>query len=386
MRQSALFSVLPAVALLAWVLVNQGYGQEMLKREGGGWVRTIKGTAPPETRLRLVGHGPVTVEAGVAREFTYTVAVKVLARTESEARRKLANVRVQVSSERGICVVNVPGGEALSTVTLRAPRLSAAEVSTSDGTVDVRGVDGSLSVHSRAGELFADRIQGDCDLVTGGGAVSVGQVYGNLRCSTGAGRISVKSARGQANLVTDGGDIAAEHVGGEVTAQTRGGGVHIGSAGGAVNATSGGGEIVIEHAAGQVSAQNMAGPVRVSGAVGVHCVSTGAVAPEQYFRGHERIHGHGQHFRQSAGQPAGGFVSGDGKRRYHSSDSVESGGHHSRRQPDVRQPAAHRFGLSRNSDWAARDATGGGGPGERRRSFAADHGDGWNDFYQEAVK
>ena len=278
MRQSALFSVLPAAAVLAWVLVNQGYGQEMLRREGGGWVRTISGTAPPEVRLRLVGHGPVTVEAGVAREFTYTVAVKVLARTESEARRKLANARVQVFSERGICVVNVPGGEALSTVTLRAPRLNAAEISTSDGTVDVRGVDGSLSVRSRAGELFADRIQGDCDLVTGGGAVSVGQVNGNLHCSTGAGRISVKSARGQASLMTDGGDIVADHVGGEVTAQTRGGGVHIGSAGGAVNATSGGGEIVIEHAGGQVSAQNMAGPVRVSGAVGVHCVSTGAVA------------------------------------------------------------------------------------------------------------
>jgi DUF4097 and DUF4098 domain-containing protein YvlB len=206
------------------------------------------------------------------------VRVRVMARTEAEARRKLANARVQVSSDRGTCVLSVPGGEAFSTLTLRAPRLSGAEVSTSDGMVDVRGIDGSLSVHSRAGELSADRIHGDCDMTTGGGVVQVGQVDGNLHCNTGAGRISVKMARGQANLVTDGGDIVAEHVGGEVTAQTRGGGVHIGSAGGAVNATSGGGEIVVEHAGGQVSAQNMAGPVRVSGAVGVHCISTGAVA------------------------------------------------------------------------------------------------------------
>ncbi len=278
MRQSALFSASAAIALAAWILVSSGYGQETLRREGGGWVRTLTGTATAEPRLRVVGHGPVTVEAGVSREFSYTVTVKVMARTEAEARRKLALARVATGSERGTCVVTVPGGEAMSTVTIRAPRLSGAEVTTSDGMVDVRGVDGNLSVHSRAGELYADRIHGDCDLVTGGGIVSVGQVDGNLHCNTGAGKISVKSARGQATLTTDGGDITADHVGGEVTAQTRGGSVHIGTAGGSVNANSGGGEIVVERAAGQVSAQNMAGPVRVSGALGVHCISTGAVA------------------------------------------------------------------------------------------------------------
>jgi DUF4097 and DUF4098 domain-containing protein YvlB len=284
MRRSALFSILgiAGVASLAWVSV--GYGQEdgrgpiAIRREGGGWVRTFSGTVPAEPRLRVMGHGPVTVEGGVSKDFSYTVNVKVMARTESEARRKLSRAVVQLSSERGTCVVRVPGGEALSTLTVRAPRLMAATVGTSDGKVDVRGVDGALHVNSRAGELFADRIRGDCELITGGGVISVGQVDGNLQCSTGAGKISVKTVHGQASLSTDGGDIAANEVGGEVTAQTRGGGVHIGSAGGAVSATSGGGEIVVDHAGGQVSAQNMAGPVRVSGAGGVHCESTGAVS------------------------------------------------------------------------------------------------------------
>jgi DUF4097 and DUF4098 domain-containing protein YvlB len=278
MLRSALFSALAAAAFASLAWVTCGYGQEALKRDGSGWVRTLTGTAPAESRLRVVGHGPVTVEAGVSRELSYVVTVKVTARTEGEARRKLARAGVQVSTERGVCVLNVPGGEAFSTVTVKAPRLAGVSVTTSDGKVDVRGVDGTLQVNSRAGDLFADRIHGDCDLVTGGGPVSVGRVDGNLHCNTGAGRISVETARGEASLVTEGGDIVAHEVGGAVTAQTRGGGVHIGSAGGAVNATSGGGEIVVERAGGQVSAQNMAGPVRVSGAVGVHCVSTGAVA------------------------------------------------------------------------------------------------------------
>jgi DUF4097 and DUF4098 domain-containing protein YvlB len=278
MLRSALFSALAAAAIASLAWVTCGYGQETLKREGGGWVRTFTGTAPSVARLRVVGHGPVTVEGGVSRELSYVVTVKVMARTEGEARRKLARAAVQVSNERAVCVMNVPGGEAFSTVVVRAPRLASAEITTSDGKVDVNGVDGELRVNSRAGELFADRIHGDCDLVTGGGVISVGQVDGNLHCSTGAGRITVRTARGEATLVTEGGDIVANEVGGAVTAQTRGGGVHIGSAGGAVNATSGGGEIVVERAAGQVSAQNMAGPVRVTGALGVHCVSTGAVA------------------------------------------------------------------------------------------------------------
>jgi len=278
MLRSALSSALGAVAIVSWAIVAYGWGQEAPTREDGGWVRVFTGTASAEPHLRVVGHGPVTVEAGVSHDISYTVVVKVMARSEAEARRKLDRATVQLSRERETCVVNVPGGEALSTVMLRTPRLSGVSITTTDGKVEVRGVDGNLQVNSRAGELVADRIHGDCDLVTGGGVVTVGQVDGNLQCNTGAGRISVKSARGQAILVTDGGDIVANEVGGAVTAQTRGGGVHIGSAGGAVNATSGGGEIVVERAGGQVSAQNLAGPVRVSGAVGVHCVSTGAVA------------------------------------------------------------------------------------------------------------
>jgi hypothetical protein len=276
MLRSALFSASAAVAVAALACLS--YGQDTLKREGNGWVQTFSGTAAADSRLRVVGHGPVTVEGGVSRELTYTVTVKVMAHSEAEARRKLSHAVLRIGSERGVCVVDTPGGEALSTVNVKTPRLAGAEITTSDGKVDVRGVDGALTVNTRAGELFADRIHGDCDLTTGGGVISVGQVDGNLRCKTGAGKIAVKTVHGQATLTTEGGDISANEVGGELTAQTRGGGVHVGTAGGAVNATSGGGEIVVERARGQVSAQNMAGPVRVSGATGVHCVSTGAVA------------------------------------------------------------------------------------------------------------
>jgi DUF4097 and DUF4098 domain-containing protein YvlB len=203
--------------------------------------------------------------------------VKVLARSEGEARRLMLRANVTVDNEGGTVVLTAPGGAALSTVTMKAPRLSRVEITTSDGAVDVKGIDGPVDVKSRAGALSADRIQGDCSLATGGGVISVGEIGGDLRCSTGAGHITVQAVKGQAAIQTQGGDISAIRVGGPVEAKTRGGGVHIVSAGGAVTAASGGGEIVVEKAAGVVSAQNMAGPVRVGGAAGVHCVCTGAV-------------------------------------------------------------------------------------------------------------
>jgi DUF4097 and DUF4098 domain-containing protein YvlB len=128
-------------------------------------------------------------------------------------------------------------------------------------------------VGSGAGALAADRIRGQCRLVTGGGDIQVGRVDGALHCRTGAGHITVRSAGGETVLETNGGDISATEAGGAVTAQTGGGSVRIARASATVAAVTGGGQIVIDRAQGIVTARNMAGPVRVGAAAGVHCES-----------------------------------------------------------------------------------------------------------------
>jgi DUF4097 and DUF4098 domain-containing protein YvlB len=223
--------------------------------------------------LRINAHGPVTLEAGASGEVSYSVKVSVSARSEAEARRVLDVFRVRAASEREWTVLTVPGGRVATNVTVRAPRLTAAEVSTSEGAVSAAGIDGSLTADTRAGSLYADRVRGSCRLVTGGGDIRVGRVEGSLRCTTGGGHIVVQSAGGETVLETNGGDIEAADVGGPVTAQTAGGSVRIGRGSGPVTATTGGGQIVIDKAAGLVTARNMAGPVRVGAAAGVRCES-----------------------------------------------------------------------------------------------------------------
>jgi len=86
-------------------------------------------------------------------------------------------------------VLTAPGGPFLCAVSVKAPRLAAAAVSTSDGAVDVRGRRWPLVVDSGGGELFVDRGRGDCRLLReAANRVRVGQVEGSLECASGAGR------------------------------------------------------------------------------------------------------------------------------------------------------------------------------------------------------
>ena len=264
---------LGALVLLASLGISGA--QQQLTCKDGRCERVIYGVAPAQSKLRVLSHGPVTLEAGTSKNLSYTVVVSVKARTEAEGRRVLNQYAVRVQNEGPWTVLSAPGGAAISEIKLNTPKLAAAYIVTSGGLVNATGIDGSLDVDSLAGGVSVDRIRGDCKLATGGGPVKVGEVMGALRCITRAGDISARSVHGDALLQTMGGVIHAAEVSGLVRADTGGGDVHIGSAGGTVNATSGGGEIIVEKAGGIVTVRNMGGPVQVRSAPGVRCESNG---------------------------------------------------------------------------------------------------------------
>jgi DUF4097 and DUF4098 domain-containing protein YvlB len=245
-------------------------GQQDLTREGNAWSRTVTMAVAAQPGLRIEAHGPVTLEGGVSNDIQYTVKFSVAAPDVAEAKRILERLEPRAVRGQGTATLIAPGGPALSTVWVKAPRLDAATISTTGGGVDVRGIDGTLSVEA-VGDLRVDRVGGDCSLFTGGGDVRVGQAGGGLRCTTRAGRIEVRSARGEAVFATDGGDIVGWQMGGPVSAHTGAGKVLIVAASGTVDASTGGGEIQVVRAGGVVTARNMLGPVTIGGASGVQC-------------------------------------------------------------------------------------------------------------------
>jgi hypothetical protein len=254
-------------------LVPLAPGQQPVARENGRWVRTITGSAPCGPRLRVSAGGPVTVQGNSSNVLAYSVRIGVAARTEADARRLLDQIALRPSTQGGWTVLTTPPGVDVQNFVVRVPLVAEAVVETAEGPVQATGVEGTLEVNARAGDLSVDRIRKDCRLFTGGGGVNVGQVGGALHCRTGAGAIIVKTVGGEAVLATRGGDIEAGQSGGAVRAETGGGDIHVASAGGPVNATSGGGKIVVDKAAGVVTVHNMAGPVQVGSAGGVRCES-----------------------------------------------------------------------------------------------------------------
>ena len=259
-----------ALLLLPLLALAQPLG---LHRKGELWEKDFYGVAPLTRRIRVNAHGPVTLEAGISTNISYTVRVSVRARTESEARSVMQRYLVRAERIGDTTVITAPSGPVVSTVIVKAPRVDAAAISTSDGAIEASGVDGNLNADTGGGELVIDRIRGDCKLTTQGGDVRVGTIGGGLRCSTGAGKITAGVIKGEAVMETVGGDISATEIKGPVRAQTGGGGIHIVRAGGGVNASTVGGPIVVEHAGGLVVARNMAGPVQVGAAGGVQCES-----------------------------------------------------------------------------------------------------------------
>src|ERR1039458_6377629 len=236
-----------AVGLLALAILPLAcWAQQAMTCQHGQCVQVLAGQAGIRQQLRVNAHGPVTLEAGVGTELKYTARVVVRAANEAEARRILELYPVRVTREGDWSVLTAPGEPMASTLVLRAPRLIAVSIVTSNGPVEANGIDGSLVVDSVTGPLSADRIRGDCQLRTRGGDIRAGDIGGTLNSTTGFGSITVRSVRGEAGRPC---------------------------AAGAVNATTGGGLIWVGSAKGLVTAHNVAGLIDVGSAAGVHCDS-----------------------------------------------------------------------------------------------------------------
>jgi len=267
MRRSALSSAAALAALFPLGGACQPLPPTPLDREAGGWAMTYRGSLPGARALHIIGHGPVTLEAGTGQTIEYTVRVSVAARTEAEARIMLAHSQPAVT--RGAVVtLTAPGGPIHTRIDVKAPALVLARIDDSDGAVAVTGIEGELDVESRVGEVTVDRIGGPSTVATGGGDVRIGLAAGNLRCRTGGGKITLQTARHDAVLETSGGDIVVGEVSGELRAQTGAGSIRIHLAGGQVTAITGGGEVAIEKAGGAVTVRNLAGPVQLGSAQG----------------------------------------------------------------------------------------------------------------------
>jgi hypothetical protein len=295
MRRSELFRGLVGAAFLPMAAGAQPW----LTQEGDLWVRTFHETAAAKPRVRINAHGPVTLEGNVSPNFDYTVKVAVRARTREQARILLEKAELRMESQTTGWCSPLPAGDATASVTMRAPRLREAIVSSSDGAVEVTesmdpltwipGGPGEGGPHSR--RLHA--LHGRRRYPRGNGR-RVSPLHhrsGRDYRQSGARRSSAADQRRRYQCPLGGRQRARGN-------RRRHGA--LGTVNGPVTAINGGGPIIVDLAAGIVTTRDMAGPVTVRRGRG-HPLRFGQRrhTARQDHRPHARVHGDGQHRGES---------------------------------------------------------------------------------------
>lgn len=135
-------------------------------------------------------------------------------------------------------------------LTVRVPRRTSVNVTTSGGSVETRELTGRTRLHSAGGGLRAERLDGDVDLRTSGGSIAAQQVRGNVAADTSGGGITIADVVGRVRADASGGSVQVDAASGDVHVKTSGGGVRVRGAGGRVEARSSGGSVTVAFAKG----------------------------------------------------------------------------------------------------------------------------------------
>lgn len=260
-----------------------GAGESRLTREGAFWVQTVSGALPaaPGGKLRISTRGPVTLRGAADDQVRYTIAKRIKAGSEAEARRRLSRFLVRAYQRGDLSVLTVAhagDGWGSADLNVTAPReLREAALETHGGTVDAADWAGAIDVQTGGGAIKLDRIAGMAGARTAGGDIVLGTMGSSVRCRSAGGPIRAERIHGDAWLETAGGDITANEVGGGLSASTAGGRIHVTRAGADVSVNTAGGAIEVGSARGMVSAESASGPIHVGAATGVRCQTGGGL-------------------------------------------------------------------------------------------------------------
>lgn len=136
--------------------------------------------------------GTVTVRGG-ERDEIVVVATKV-----ARSQRDLDDIELTMTESAGSLVVEAkkPGYVSNASVRLEitAPSGTRLDVDSGAGSVDLRGLNGGVSVNSGAGSVQMIDVTGRIDAATGAGSLDVRGAAGPARLTSGAGSITYEGA------------------------------------------------------------------------------------------------------------------------------------------------------------------------------------------------
>jgi len=137
--------------------------------------------------------------------------------------------------------------------TIRLPQSVAADVNTSNGRIQARGLRDLVQLNSSNGDIVVEEVAGRVEAGTSNGGVRASNVSGPLKAATSNGRVFVQLIGGECVLASSNGTIEAREVNGGLRATTSNGNIIA-----AVNPPEDG-EVVLRTSNGQIQADLPAG-------------------------------------------------------------------------------------------------------------------------------
>ncbi len=186
------FGVKTAVlALAVVVLAAAGCGSAgpTETREG------VFGVGATPTLVVDAENGSVVVNAVTGNTIKVTATLRDASRIDYEATLEGDTVTVKAKKKGGFRLFSFGQGPAAD-IEVSAPPATMVEVRTSNGSIELRGIQESGSLRTSNGKIVMENVSGDFDIRTSNGSVTLTAVEGNLTVESSNGAIVVRDGEG----------------------------------------------------------------------------------------------------------------------------------------------------------------------------------------------
>lgn len=154
-----------------------------------------------------------------------------------------------------------------------APAKTASDLQTSDGSVSLKGLNGSQRCKSSDGHINITHVTGNVLAQTSDGNIRVEELNGDLESKTSDGDIVLEDVRGNIESITSDGSIKVTGADGNITLRTSDGNIQFEAVSGSMQANSSDGNIrgQITQLKGELNARTSDGNIEIAvpGAIGL---------------------------------------------------------------------------------------------------------------------
>jgi DUF4097 and DUF4098 domain-containing protein YvlB len=148
-------------------------------------------------------NGNIEVNAGLGNEVLVQATLRDAPRVKYELSQVGNTVTVDVQTSKRWWVFGSAGVDVIITV----PPKTDVELNTSNGFIELHGLEGSGSLKSSNGRIVLDNIRGNFDGRTSNGRIEVNAVEGSVVLKTSNGGIDVRGVQGEFDIESSNGSV-----------------------------------------------------------------------------------------------------------------------------------------------------------------------------------